>query len=501
MTLPLTLPFTQFSGLYIGGQWVRPQGGQTEAVLNPATEAVIGHAPVGELPEAQAAIAAAREAFDRGPWPRMAPAERAAVMRRLHAALLSRAEPLQRMMVAEGGITLAQAAGMHFARPLAIFERTIERALQVQPRPLPVEQALNPFNPTGSPLLGGGVVVREPAGVVAAITPYNAPLLTNLSKLVPALLMGNTVVLKPSPYTPFSALLFGELADEIGLPPGVLNIITGGPEVAQLLTEDAGVDMVTFTGSEAVGAAILRQGASTIKKTLLELGGKSALIVRADADVQKAAMEGLFQVSTHCGQGCALATRHLVHNAIRPAYIQMMQAMSAMLVLGDPADPTTVVGPLIRGVARDRVERMVQQGRDEGAKLVLGGSRPEHLAKGYFYNVTVFDDVDNRMSIAQDEIFGPVASVIGFDTDEEAIAIANDSRYGLYGGIHSRDAAKAYEMALQLRTGGVVLNGGLYQMNDAPFGGYKRSGLGREYGEGWLLEYTQEKSIIFPVGV
>jgi aldehyde dehydrogenase (NAD+) len=308
------------------------------------------------------------------------------------------------------------------------------------------------------------------------------------------------VILKPSPFTPFSALLFGEVADEIGLPPGVLNIVTGDAAVAQLLTSDDGVDMVTFTGSEAVGAAILAQGAPTIKRSLLELGGKSALIVRSDADVQKAAMEGLFQVSTHCGQGCALATRHIVHNAIRPAYIATMQAIASQLAVGDPAAPGTVVGPLIRAVARERVERFVERGQDEGAKLVLGGSRPAHLEKGFFYNVTVFDDVDNRMSIAQDEIFGPVACVIGFDTDDEAVALANDSRYGLYGGIHSGDAEQAYRMALQLRTGGVVINGGLYQLMEAPFGGYKRSGLGREYGENWLNEYTQEKSVIFPVG-
>jgi aldehyde dehydrogenase (NAD+) len=338
-------------------------------------------------------------------------------------------------------------------------------------------------------------------GVVTAITAYNAPFLINLSKIVPALLAGNTMVLKPSPYTPFSALLFGEIASEIGLPPGVLNIVTGGPEVAQALTSDARVDMVTFTGSEAVGVAILGQAAPTIKKVLLELGGKSALIVRADADVQKAAMEGVFQVATHCGQGCALATRHLVHNSIRPAYVEMMKAIAGRIVVGDPADPATQLGPLIRGAARDRVERMVQMGRDEGAKLVLGGSTPAHLGKGFFYNVTVFDDVHNSMRIAQDEVFGPVASVIGFDTDEEAVQIANDSRYGLYGGIHSRDPAKAYEMALQLRTGGVVINGGLYRQNDAPFGGYKRSGLGREYGAGWQHEYTHEKAIVFPIGL
>ncbi|MES2263994.1 MAG: aldehyde dehydrogenase family protein [Pseudomonadota bacterium] len=497
----MNIPYTHLDSLYINGAWVRPESQQTEAIVNPATEQVIGHAPVGGLVEAGAAIAAARRAFDSGPWPRMSPAERATFMRKMHAALSERAEQIKTLMIAEGGITRMLAERMFFTRPMQLFEAVIARSLVPTIRHLPLESVESPFAPGGARLLGGGVVVREAIGVVTAITPYNAPFLTNLSKLVPALLAGNTVILKPSPYTPFSALLFGEVASEIGLPPGVLNIVTGDAAVAQRLTSDDAVDMVTFTGSEGVGAAILAQGARTIKRTLLELGGKSALIVRSDADVQKAAMEGLFQVSTHCGQGCALATRHIVHNSIRPAYIATMQAVASQLALGNPADLTTMVGPLIRGVARERVEQFVQRGQDEGARLVLGGTRPQHLEKGFFYNVTVFDDVHNSMSIAQDEIFGPVACVIGYDTDEEAIAIANDSRYGLYGGIHSRDPAKAYEMALQIRTGGVVINGGLYQLMDAPFGGYKRSGLGREYGENWLNEYTQEKSIVYPVGV
>ncbi|MEY2893481.1 MAG: hypothetical protein RJA98_3389 [Pseudomonadota bacterium] len=497
----MSIPHTQFPGLFIDGAWVSLSAGQHEDVINPATEESIGRAPVGTLAEARAALAAARRAFDHGPWPRLPQAERTAMMRRLHGALLRRAEQVIPMMVAEGGFTLPLAHAMQFQRPMELFAAALERSLLPSSRALPVETAMNPFNPTGAALIGAGTVVREPAGVVTAITAYNAPLLINLSKLVPALLAGCTVILKPSAFTPFSALLFGELAQEIGLPAGVLNIVTGEAEVAQLLTSDADVDMVTFTGSETVGAAILAQAAPTIKKVLLELGGKSALIVRADADVQKAAMEGVFQIANHCGQGCALATRHIVHNSIRPAYVATMQAIASQIVIGNPADPRTQLGPLIRAASRDKVERMVQMGRDEGARLVCGGTRPAHMQRGFFYDVTVFDDVDNRMRIAQDEIFGPVASVIGFDTDEEAVRIANDSRYGLYGGIHSRDPAQAWQMALQLRTGGVIINGGLYRQNDAPFGGYKRSGLGREYGEGWLHEYTQEKSIIYPLGL
>jgi acyl-CoA reductase-like NAD-dependent aldehyde dehydrogenase len=470
-------------------------------VINPATEEAIGEAPVGGAGEAEAAIAAARTEFDCGIWSDLRQAERTAIMRRFHAALHARAADIKTLMIAEGGVTRMLAEGMHFGPPMVLVERLLDRSLFPTTRHLPLETAINPFNPAGAMLIGSGVVVREPIGVVTAITPYNAPYLVNISKIFPALLAGNTVILKPSPFTPFSALLLAEVADEIGLPPGVFNVVTGGNEVGAILTSDPRIDMVTFTGSETVGSAIMAQAARTLKKLLLELGGKSALIVREDADVQKAAMEGLFQISTHCGQGCALATRHLVHNSIRGGYIETMKAMVSQLTVGDPAEPTTVVGPLIRGGARDRVERMVARGQAEGATLALGGGRPDHLKKGFFYNITVFDDVQNGMSIAQDEIFGPVAAVIGFDTDEEAIAIANDSRYGLYGGIHSRDPAKAYEMALKIRTGGVVMNGGLFKQNDAPFGGYKRSGLGREYGDRWLDEYSQEKSIVFPIGV
>lgn len=495
----MTVPYTDIAGLYIGSAWTTPA--EREAVINPANEAVIGQAPVGSVVESEAAIAAARQAFDGGAWADLPQAQRTDYMRRMHAALQDRAEQIKLLMIAESGATRMLAESMFFPSPMDLVARLIERSTMPTTRHLPVETAMNPFNPGGPQLLGGGVVVREPIGVVTAITPYNAPFLVNISKVFPALLAGNTVILKPSPFTPFSALLLGQVADEIGLPPGVLNIVTGGNEVGAMLTSDPRVDMVTFTGSEAVGAAIMAQAAPTLKKVLLELGGKSALIVREDADVQKAAMEGLFQVSNHCGQGCALATRHLVHNSIRPAYIETMKALVGQLPLGDPASPGTMVGPLIRGSARDRVERMVAQGQADGATLVFGGDRPAHLDKGFFFNVTVFDDVDNAMAIAQDEVFGPVAAVIGFDTDEQAIKLANDSRYGLYGGIHSKDPARAYDMALKIRTGGVVLNGGLYKQNDAPFGGYKRSGLGREYGDRWLEEYSHEKSIVYPIGV
>jgi aldehyde dehydrogenase (NAD+) len=363
-----------------------------------------------------------------------------------------------------------------------------------------VEVTPNMFNPTGPQVLGGGSVVREPVGVVAGITGYNFPFLLNLAKIVPALLAGNTLVLKPSPFTPYSALLFGEIAEEIGLPKGVLNIVTGGADVGSLLSSHPGVDMVTFTGSEAVGVSIMQQAAPTLKRVHLELGGKSALIVRADADVQQAALGAIAGLSVNCGQGCALLTRFLVHDSIRKQFVDAAKAVAAHWKIGDPADPTVLMGPLIRESQRGKVERLVAQGRDEGARLVAGGGRPAHLPKGFFTDITLFDDVRNSMAIAQEEVFGPVGVTIGFDTDEEAVAIANDSRYGLNGGILSADAATAYEMSLKIRAGSVYINGGTGKMSYAPIGGYKRSGIGREYGPDWLKEFTQEKSIFYPVG-
>jgi acyl-CoA reductase-like NAD-dependent aldehyde dehydrogenase len=317
---------------------------------------------------------------------------------------------------------------------------------------------------------------------------------------VPALLAGNTLILKPSPFTPFSALLFGEIADEIGLPRGVLNIVTGGPEVGTLLTSDPRVDLVTFTGSEGVGAAIMTQAAPTLKRVHLELGGKSALIVRHDADVARAAAMAVAVLSVNAGQGCALLTRLVVHNSIRKAFVETACAVASQFRIGDPADPSVAMGPLIRESQRGKVEHLIATGRDEGARLVHGGGRPTGLDRGFFTEITLFDDVDNKMTIAQEEVFGPVGSIIGFDTDDEAISIANDSRFGLNGGIETADAAKGYEMAMWIRAGSVMLNGGTGRMSYAPIGGYKRSGVGREYGPDWLHEYQNQKSVFYPIG-
>lgn len=482
--------------LYINGAWVEATA--FEPVINPATEALLGEAPVGDAAAAEAAIAAARHAFDFGPWPRLPVRERQAKLSDFLDAIEHRAGEIIALIVAEAGATQMLAQYLHYGIPLQHARHMVELASRPAITPLAVETTPN-FE--GGLTLGAGVLVRDPAGVVACITPYNFPFFLNVGKIIPALAVGCTVVLKPSPYTPFEALILGEIADEVGLPKGVLNIITGGKEVGEALTSDKRVDLVSFTGSDAVGAAIQAQGAPTLKRMLLELGGKSAMIVREDADIAAAAQNGLGGFTIHAGQGCALLTRHLVHNAIRPAYIETIKAMAGHIKIGNPADASVSMGPLIREVARARTERYVDIALSQGATLVTGGKRPAGLEKGFFYEPTLFDNVQNAHRIAQEEVFGPIGVVIGFDTDEEAIALANDSEFGLSGAVFSKNVGRAYEMALQLRTGGVLINGGGGRMSShAPFGGIKRSGYGREYGIDGLNEFTTIKTISFKGG-
>ena len=495
----MTIPFTTIDKLYIDGAWHAAEGGR-EAVVNPATEEVIGYAPVASLAQVEAAISAARSAFDDGPWPVMSMDERVAIMDRMVAALRARQADIAALIMAEVGCAREIAHVMQVANPINHLVSTIKCASRDAPEQLPVEIGPNMFAPGGPMNIGGITVVREPIGVVSAITAYNFPFLLNLAKIGPALLAGCTMVLKPSPFTPWSALLLGEIAEEIGLPRGVLNIVTGGIAEGKALCTDTRIDMVTFTGSEEVGAAIMAQASPTLKKVHLELGGKSAMIVRHDADVARAAAMAVGFISINAGQGCAITSRLLVHNSIRPAFVAAAAAIAAQIKVGDPSDPTVTMGPLIRESQRAKVEHYIELGKAAGATLVCGGGRPAGLNKGFFTELTLFDEVTNDMAIAQDEIFGPVGCIIGFDDDDEAIRIANDSRYGLSGAIETADAAVGYAMALRIRTGSVALNGGTGTMSFAPIGGYKRSGIGREYGPHWLREYQHEKSVFYPIG-
>ena len=482
------------SGTFSGA---RP-GPEGEEVLDPATGEVLGVVPHAGAAEIEAALNAARDAAD-GAWGRESPRGRSALLSRLHEELAAKSEEILDVVIGETGCPVTLARGHQVGLPLRHLEywADLARRPELEPRP-PVTS----IRSDGTGVVGNWVVRREPYGVVAAITPYNFPFLENVMKLGPALAAGNAVVLKPSPFTPYSALLIAEAAQRADLPPGVVNVLTGGADVGVALTTDPRVDLISFTGSDAVGAAILAAAAPRVTKVLLELGGKSALIVRADADLEIAARAGAQSVTTHAGQGCVLTTRHLVHTSVRDEYLARVRALLEHAVVGDPRDPTTTVGPLIRASARDRVERYVAGALEQGATVVHGAARPAglppHLA-GAYYLPTVLADVDNAWPVAREEIFGPVAVVIEVADDDEAVAVANDSPYGLTGHVVGRDTAAAMELAYRLRTGSVDLNGGPGYTNPAvPFGGRKRSGLGRENGPEGLDEYTVLKTIKYP---
>ncbi len=469
-----------------------------EQILDPATGEVLGTVPNAGPAEVEAALAAARAAAD-GAWGRESPRGRSALLARLHAELAAKPDHLLDVVVGETGCPVTLARGHQVGLPLQHLEYWAEAARrpELDPRP-PVTTTRS----DGSSVVGNWTVRREPYGVVAAVTPYNFPFLENVMKLGPALAAGNAVVLKPSPFTPYSALLIAEAAQRADLPPGVLTVVTGGADVGVALTTDPRVDLISFTGSDTVGAAILATAAPRLTKVLLELGGKSALIVRADADLDIAARAGAGSVTTHAGQGCVLTTRHLVHSSVKAEYLDRLGALLDCAVVGDPREVTTTVGPLIRESARTRVEGYVAGALDRGATVVRGAARPSGLPArlgGAYYLPTVLTDVENSWPVAQEEIFGPVVVVIEVADDDEAVAVANDSPYGLTGHVVSRDSATAMELAYRLRAGSIDLNGGPGYTNPAvPFGGWKRSGLGKENGPEGLDEYTQLKTIKYP---
>ena len=488
---------THYESLYIGGSWVKPNGSETYTVINPATEEAIGAVPVGTAADADAAIVAAREAFDHGPWPKMEWRERAVILQQFHDALVARKDEIVQLCVAEAGSIIPVANIMQFDMALDGLQYYID---QIQRREFVIPSSVSAHTnwATGGETLGSTVKVYEPLGVSVGITAYNYPFFLNLAKLGPALASGCTFILKPAPQTPLEAMILGDIASEVGIPPGVFSIVTGGVDVGEKLTTDPRVDQISFTGSDKVGAIIQAQAAPSLKRVALELGGKSAMIVCEDADLEQAAFAGVVNFTNQCGQGCVLQTRQLVHNSIKDQYIEMLKAMASQVKLGDPADPDTGMGPLISAAQRERVLAYIEQGKADGNSLVYGGNIPAGMDRGFFVEPTIFDCPSNSTAIAQEEIFGPVVCVIGFDTEEEAIAIANDSQYGLSGGVFSQDPGRAYRIAMQMRTGGVLINGGGGRLNPSvPFGGYKRSGIGREYGEEGLNEYLEIKVIDF----
>jgi aldehyde dehydrogenase (NAD+) len=479
--------------LFIDGTWTEGAAQETLEVLNPATEEVIAQVPQATPADIDTAVAAARRAFDEGPWPRMTPTERARILAAMADELTRRRAELVELNITEAGSTRMLADFLQVGTPIDHFSDLAHRVLPQ----FAFEEPVAPILGNG---IGQGVVVREPYGVAALITAFNFPFLLNLAKIGPALAAGCTAVLKSSPYTPLEALVLGEIAEAAGLPPGVLNIVTGDVAAGERLTTHPDVDIVSFTGSDAVGRRVYAQGAESIKKVVLELGGKSANLLLDDTDLDKVLESVLGGFITHAGQGCALQTRILVHESLHDELVARVVGTLGFISVGDPSDPATVMGPLIREVQRTRVEALIASGVEEGAQIAFGGKRPAHLDRGFFLEPTLFVGVDNRMRIAQEEFFGPVGVVIPFKDDDDAVRIANDSRYGLSGGVWSADPIRAQAVARRLRTGMVVINGGGGGLNpNAPFGGYKHSGIGREFGAFGLSEYLQHKALQWPV--
>ncbi|HUH70900.1 MAG TPA: aldehyde dehydrogenase family protein [Mycobacterium sp.] len=458
--------------------------------INPATGAVLGSAPDAGLEQAEAAIAAARRAFDTTSWPTDVEL-RIRCLDQLHQALVDHAEELRELTIGEVGATRALTQGAQLDEPIGIvrFYADLLRSYQFS-------EDLGEKESRG--MRHHRWVEKEAAGVVGAIIAYNYPNQLALAKLAPALAAGCTVVLKGAPDTPLITLALGELiANHTDIPDGVVNVLSSSdPAVGAALTTSPDVDVVTFTGSTAVGRRIMAAASETVKRVFLELGGKSAVIMLDDADFASASMFAAFSMVTHAGQGCALTSRLLVPKSHHDEIVEMIAQNFAKVRHGDPADPKTLMGPLINERQRDKVDGMVQRAVVAGATLVTGGKR---LDPGYFYAPTLLTDVDPDSEIAQDEVFGPVLVVIGFDDDDDAVRIANNSIYGLAGAVFSRDQDRALAVARRIRAGSFSINGGNYFGADSPFGGFKQSGVGREMGVAGFEEFLELKTLAVPV--
>jgi betaine-aldehyde dehydrogenase len=471
----------QHDTLFIGGEWVAPAGTGTIDVISPHTEEVVGRVPDGTAQDMDRAVAAAREAFDHGPWPRMTFAERAEVIGRLADIYDARQSEMARLITEEMGSPITFSNLAQAPQPLSMlrFYAELGRTFEQE------EQRPGLFGPL--------TVRREPVGVVAAVVPWNVPQFVTMTKVAPALLAGCTIVLKPAPETPLDAYLLAEWAAEAGVPAGVLNVVAAGREVGEHLVSHPGVDKVAFTGSTAAGRRIAAICGEQLKRVSLELGGKSAAIILDDADLQ--AGMGFLQMASlmNNGQACVAQTRIL---ASRRRYDEVVDAVAGMVssqVVGDPADPATGIGPLVAKRQQERVEGYIRIGMEEGAKVVVGGlDRPRD--KGWYVSPTVFAGVSNDMRIAREEIFGPVLAVIPYEDEADAVRIANDSEYGLAGTVWTADPEHGMEVARQVRTGTYGVNCFMLEPN-APFGGYKASGIGRELGPEGLSGYLEYKTI------
>jgi aldehyde dehydrogenase (NAD+) len=472
------------TNLLIGDEWREAVSGQTMEVVNPATEEVIATVPSAGADDLDAAVQAARAALG-GPWSALSARERGRLVRRLGERLLARADEIARLETLHNGKPISESRQIEIPAAAECFEYYGGWSDKIMGETIPVKGNYLTYT------------LREPIGVVAAIVPWNFPLLLAAWKVAPALACGNTVILKPASQTPLTAIALGEIAIEAGLPPGVLNVLTGpGATLGQAIVEHPGIDKIAFTGDTATGKGIMRGAAGTLKKITLELGGKSPNIVLADADIDAAVRGATVGIFYGKGEVCAAGSRLLVDSSIKTQFIEKLAARTKKMVPGDPLDPKTRFGAVSSRRQMETVLRYIESGRQEGATLVAGGARADiGTGKGFFVQPTVFADVLPGMTIAREEIFGPVLAAIEFADIDEAIARANDSPYGLAAGVWTRDIRKAHYVARKLQAGTVWIN--TYNVYDtaAPFGGYKQSGFGREMSAHALEHYTQVKSV------
>ncbi|MEU2544628.1 aldehyde dehydrogenase [Streptomyces roseolus] len=473
--------------LFIGGELTDPLGDASIEVVSPHTEEVIGRVPHASRADVDRAVAAARRAFDEGPWPRTSLAERIEVVSRIRDALAVRHEEIARSVSAQNGSpyswsVLAQALGAMMVWDSAI---TVARDFAFEERRAGV--------------LGPLLVRREPVGVVAAVVPWNVPQFTAAAKLGPALLAGCAAVLKPSPETPLDAYLLGEIAAEAGLPEGVLSILPAGREVGEYLVGHPGVDKVSFTGSVAAGKRVREVASRDLARVTLELGGKSAAVILPDADVATAVAGIVPAAWMNNGQACAAQTRILAPRSRYEEYAEAFSAAASALVVGDPLDPATQLGPLVTRRRQRRSLDYIGIGQAEGAELLAGGGRPEGLDRGWYVEPTLFGDVDDSMRIAREEIFGPVICLLPYGDEAEALRIANDSGFGLGGSVWTGDVEHGLDFARRVRTGTFDVNTFSLDMR-GPFGGYKNSGAGREFGPECFGAYLEHKTIHLPAG-
>ncbi len=471
---------------YVAGRWIT--GDEVVSVENPADESHVADISSTPLAEVRRAIAEARRSFDEGVWSEIPARERARVLNAFIDHIEAAREELVPTLVAEAGQPTFFADATQVTAGVAIARQTVDLYLSMtheEASPVPVDD-----------LVRGRVALslrrHEPVGVITAITPYNAALMMGFQKLIPALMAGNSVILRPSPLTPISSLIFGAAADAAGLPPGVLSVVVeSGIAGAELLTSDPAVDMVSFTGSTAAGRKILEQAAPTVKRVSLELGGKSAQIYLPDA-VQRAPTGAAMVIAMTAGQACVAATRMLVPHDQKEQVLEAVSTAYASIKVGPPTDPSAIMGPVISAAQREKCERYVQVAEEHGGKVFSGGGRPAGLDRGYFFEPTVLDLPNNANPAAQDEIFGPIIGVLGYRDLDDAVAIANDSIYGLSGQVYGADAAAAVNVARRLRTGAVNVNTSVFSAY-APSGGYKQSGLGRERGPDGIREFQEVK--------